>query len=169
MNKLFITVAALVTLFTANVAQASDPVNADRNGFYLGGTIGSTLQTNSKISTGLETGYQWTPYVRTELTYDYSWLTVGNSSNLVANVVGQYRIPNSTVTPYVLVGTGFGFYNVGDQPNSTTGIYNAGAGVRIAVSRSVELDARYRYVAPYSYADGRNAANLLTVGANYRF
>ena len=169
MKKLALAAAVLVGLTGA--AFAADPVHADRSGFYVGGNIGSSTDEKSRIDLGMTTGYQVGPYARVEANYDHAWRTTGVGNMLMGNAIAQYRVPNSTITPYLLAGAGVGFDNFGAAKNgNTVGLYNVGAGVRIAVSESVELDARYRNVRPL---DTKNALvkdqNIFTVGANYRF
>ena len=163
--------ATVMALGLTGLAQASDPVNADRSGLYVGGTLGSSTENKSRVDLGGSVGYQVGPYARVEADFDHAWRTNGVGNMAMANAIGQYRIPNSTVTPYVLAGAGIGFDRFGSSSSGNAiGLYNVGAGVRMAVSQSVELDARYRYVAPISSNKmGSREQNLFTVGAAYRF
>lgn len=168
-----ILLATVMLLGIAGVAQAqsADPLNADRSGLYVGGNIGTSNDQQNRINLGGAVGYQVAPWARVEAAYDHAWRTQGVGNTLMGNAIGQYRIPNTTVTPYVLVGAGIGFDKFGAVgTGNATGVYNVGAGVRLAVSQSVELDARYRRVAPLGN-DKMNSReqNLFTVGAAYRF
>ena len=170
MKKLALAAAMLVGLTGAAIA--ADPVHSDRSGFYVGGNIGSSTDQKNRTNLGMTAGYQYGKYFRVEADYDHAWRTSGTGNMLMGNVVAQYRIPNSTVTPYVLAGAGVGFDKFGNVKSSgdIVGLYNVGAGVRVAVSESVELDARYRNVRPFDTKNvGVKEQNIFTVGANYRF
>lgn len=162
--KILALAAVVVAGLTTN-ALAADPVLADRNGAYVGGYLGASTENQSKTDIGLNGGYQIAPFVRLEADYDHAWFTSGQGNAITAQAIGQYRIPNSTVTPYVLAGTGMGFGN-----NGNAGIYNVGAGMRVAFSQSVEADFRYRYIAPFNSSNNvTNYQNVFTAGLNYRF
>jgi len=175
MKKFVLAALALIATVGAASAQtannASDPVHADRNGIYIGGNVGSSIDDRSRINGGFVAGYQVMPFARVELDYDHAWRSGGNGNMLTANAIGQYRIPNSTVTPYVMAGAGVAYDSLGLARNgSGTGIYDLGAGVRVAVSQSVELDARYRLVRSFENKGvSQREQNLFTVGASYRF
>ena len=174
--NIFAIAAAFIAL-TSGVALASDPVKvsdpvkADRSGFYAGGSIGSSTDNKSRIDLGMNTGYQFGANIRAEVDYDHAWKTNGTGNMVMVNAIGQYRIPNSTVTPYVLAGAGYGFDGLGSVKNGgQKALYDVGAGVRIAVSESVELDARYRNVRPVSDVKASvKEGHMFSVGTNYRF
>jgi opacity protein-like surface antigen len=172
MNKLLgvLTALAVITGGGLAAAQNVDPTLADRAGVYVGGTLGTTTDDASRITAGAVVGYQAHRNLRLEGTYDNVWNTSRNGSVLMLNVVPQYRVPNSTLTVYGVAGAGLGWDNYGRVGSGdAAAVYNVGAGVRIAVSHSVELDARARYVAPVTSENGAQDAVLLTLGAAYRF
>jgi len=162
--------AAAALLATISVAGAQD-IQSDRSGMYVGGSIGSTPQRGAQTNVGVAAGYQICPYARVEATFDNLWNNVGNNGQmLMVNGIAQYRIPTSIVTPYVLAGAGAGFNNFGtNNTGNAEMLYNVGAGVRFAVSQNVELDARYRYISHFNTGAASTNANMLTVGANWRF
>ena len=174
--KKFLMLATVATMafstaaFAADQA-ATDPVHADRAGIYVGGNLGNSTDDKSRTGVGAVVGYQVMPYARVEADFDHAWRTNGTGNMAMANVIGQYRIPNSTVTPYVLAGAGYGFDKFGSlKSHGQVALYDVGAGVRVAVSQSVELDVRYRNVRPV--ADQKvnlKDQNLFSVGAAYRF
>ena len=168
--KIFAIAAAFIAL-TTGFALANDPVKADRSGFYAGGSVGSSTDNKSRVDIGVNAGYQFNSYVRTEVDFDHAWKTNSNGDMAMVNVIGQYRIPNSTVTPYVLAGAGYGFDGLGSVKGSgQKPLYDVGAGVRVAVSESVELDARYRNVRPISATNASvKDGHMFSVGAGYRF
>lgn len=156
--KRLLLATTLILGTTSAIAQEST------HGAYIGGNLGTTINNNQRVDLGTSVGYQFNPYLRTELTYDYRKQNQASNAVMV-NVVGQYTIPNTAVTPYVLAGTGL------IAMNYAAPAYNVGAGVRLAVSRSVELDARYRYTDTYntSVFNSKSGDNSFTVGVNYRF
>ena len=155
----------------AGVAQAADPVKADRSGLYVGGSIGSSTDDKSRIDVGAVVGYQVGSFVRAEAEFERNWRTNGAGEMATVNVIGQYRIPNSTLTPYVLAGGGYTFDKLGSiKSGGATPVYDAGAGLRVAVSESVDFDFRYRNVRPLR--DLKSAVkdeHLFSIGAEYRF
>jgi len=174
--KKFLLLATVATMAFATAAFAADPapadpVKADRNGAYVGGSVGSSTDNKSRIGAGVVAGYQVMPYARVELDMDHAWRTNGTGNMMMANAIGQYRITGSTVTPYVLAGAGYGFDKFGSLKNhGQVALYDVGAGVRVALSQTVELDARYRNVRP---VEANHVAlkdqHLFSAGLNYRF
>lgn len=163
MKKILLAIATLLS-FTPAVMANEDPVNSRRSGLYVGGQLGAAVNNNEKISYGALVGIQLGPYVRFEGTYDNN--SLGKTANMfMGNVIGQYLIPNSVVTSYVLVGTGLSYFG-----SQSVGTYAVGGGVRLAASGSIELDARYRYIAEYNekYMPAAGV-NTFTVGTSYRF
>lgn len=170
MNRLLAALALGVGLVTATVASATDPVNADRRGVYIGGNVGSTLNSDSRITAGGVVGYQAHPNLRVEGAYDYGFMQSGDGSMLSLNVVPQYRLPNSTVTVYGVAGAGLGWDRWGDLGNGDTrGMYVVGFGARTAVTNNLELDARYRMVNPTDRGNGVDNIHIFSAGLNYRF
>jgi opacity protein-like surface antigen len=169
MNKFIATLALGVALFAGGVAHASSPLNTDRGGVVLSVNAGSTLTSDSRLTMGASVGYQVNRFLRVEGAYDYGLTQRGNGILLTASVIPQYRIPNSTVTMFGQLGAGAGWNRWGDDTNGTRGVYVLGAGVRTAVSTNVELEARYRYVAPLNVGTGVDNVQMVTVGFNYRF
>lgn len=163
--------AAVAFLALTGTALAADPVKADRSGFYAGGSLGSSTDEKSRIDLGVNAGYQFGSYVRAEVDVDHAWKTHGDGNMLTGNVIGQYRIPNSTVTPYVLVGAGYGFDKLGSlKGGAATPVGNVGAGVRIGLSESVDLDFRYREVRALRDLNASNKQlHLFSAGVDYRF
>lgn len=163
MKKLIL--AAVMALGLVGVAEAQ----TNDRGMYVGANVGTVLQDSSKVSAGAVVGYQYNRFVRTEGTFDQIWYKNGNGQALMANAV--LSIPTGTiVTPYALLGAGVGM----NRLNTTTGntsvaLYNVGAGARVAVSQNIDLDLRYRHFAAFESVNGRKGANMLTVGAAYKF
>jgi opacity protein-like surface antigen len=144
---------------------------AGSTGVYVGVNAGSNFRTNSDYSVGGSVGYQFTPNYAAEVTYDYNAMsqshtmltrgkshtvqTNGNGQAAMLNGVYSRRIGTSAFTPYVLVGMGMGWNNLGvtgTQSNAT--LYNVGAGLRVNLTSGVDFDARYRYIAPIDNSNG---------------
>lgn len=154
------------------VATAPVAPTRDALGVYVGAGVGSTFQDGATVLTGITVGYQITPNFGAELTYDYDHRdNSNNGSVLMLNGVAQ--MPVMGVTPYVLAGVGAGFdrYNVAGRADGDdyTTMYNVGLGVRYNLNTNWQLDARYRYVAPFNTGEGQTDVNMLTLGVNYRF
>lgn len=168
-----ILLATVIAFGLVGTAMAADPVKADRTNVYVGGFIGSSTEDHSRTTVGLVTGVQYGSFVRTEADLDRAWRSNGKDGyRITLNVIGQYRVPNSVVTPYVIVGAGYaldGLASVKDK-NGQTPIWNAGVGTRVGLSESTELDLRYREVRPFN--DDKTALkqdHVFTAGLNYRF
>jgi opacity protein-like surface antigen len=158
-----IILASIMAFGICGTAFAADPVKSDRTDFYIGGSIGTSTDDKSRINIGIDAGVQLGSYFRVEADVDRAWRTDGKDGYRVTlNGIGQYRIPNSVVTPYVIAGGGYAL--------DGTAIWNVGAGTRIALSQAVELDLRYREVRPFE--DRKTALkqdHVFTTGLNYRF
>lgn len=159
---LALTLAAMAASFNVTQAQTLSDV-------YVGINAGTTLQTENRGVLGANLGYMLCKYFHVEATYDYNQVT-GNPNNaqmLMVNAVAG--VPNISIfTPYVLAGTGVGWNAAGSTTGDGLGLYNVGVGFKVALSDKLSLDNRYRYVAPYNAASGRDA-QVITTGLNYRF
>jgi opacity protein-like surface antigen len=170
MKKILLATVALLGFTTA--AMAEDPMKADRSGAYVAGNMGGSNTKTSQMTVNGAVGYQVLPYARVELDFDHAFQTNGAGNMVTANAIGQYRIPSSSITPYVLAGAGMGLDKFGSlkKGGSEKALYNVGAGVRVAVSQSVDLDVRYRNVRPFEAAHvAVKDRNLFTAGVGYRF
>ena len=163
MKKLILAAAMAIGLVGAAQAQSTD------RGMYIGANVGTVLQDSSKVSAGAVVGYQYNRFVRTEGTFDQIWYKNGNGQALMANAV--LSIPTGTVvTPYALIGAGVGMNRLNTvNGNTSVALYNVGAGARLAVSQNIDLDLRYRHFAAFESVNGRKGANMITVGAAYKF
>lgn len=161
---------AAVNLPTPPVPPTVVPVSATRRGVYIGGNVGSTMQDDSDLTAGVVAGYTFYRGMSLEMTYDHEWRTNQNGGLLMFNGVAELPMHNR-VRPYVLGGVGLGFdhYNQNRSDDNGTLMYNVGGGVRVALTNNVDLDTRYRYVAPFNTGEGQQDASILTLGVNYRF
>jgi opacity protein-like surface antigen len=176
MIKNILAAAAFGVLFTAGgvaVAQTPVVVNSDRAGLYIGANVGRSFQQNSDVLVGLQAGYQLNRNFRVEVTYEHMWNdgNIRNFNSVFVNGILQQRIPSTTVTPYVLGGLGLEFneFRGAVSDGQYRGVYNVGAGFRVGIANNLELDARYRYVAPVTSRGDTVRGSVTTLGLVYRF
>lgn len=167
----FLATALVAFMATAGAAFAADPLNSDRSGFYAGVSAGKFASSKDHLNLGGNVGYQMGRFVRLETDYNHQWGNGRTGQTLFGNAIGQYRLPNTTVTPYVLAGVGMGFNGLGQvKTGDVTGLYQIGAGVRVAISQNIEVDGRFTNIRPFSAASASvKRDNMFTVGANFRF
>jgi Opacity protein and related surface antigens len=134
-----------------------------KTGFYVSGHAGgATLGKGAVVGVGA--GYDF-GMVRLEADYDYLGGKKGVRGHMfTANAILEHDFDR--FTPYVLAGAGFRFAD-DVKWNERIGVYVLGAGLRYAVTDNLDIDGRYRYVAPFQFNKGRD--HLFTVGVNYRF
>ena len=149
------------------------------SGWYAGGFVGGNFvntsnlkyDTTPKVFGGLA-GYEWGKHIRTEATFDYNTKTAPTTTNTgetaFANTVVSY--PVFGVSPYLLAGVGYGWgsWDKVVGTNKDRALYNIGGGVRYEFAKSMELDARYRYIDGLT---GKKFDNnhVVTLGVNYKF
>jgi opacity protein-like surface antigen len=162
---------------------------AASTGLYVGVNAGSNFRTNSDYSVGGSVGYQFTPNYAAEVTYDYNAMTQshtvlthgkshtvhtnGNGQAAMVNGVYSRRIGHSAFIPYVLAGVGMGWNGLGvNGTGSNAALYNVGGGVRVNLVAGVDLDARYRYIAPIDNTNGAAhgyTQHVVTGGLRFNF
>ena len=166
MNFRKLALAAVASLLLGVTSVLAQPADA----FYVGLNVGTTMQDANRGVIGGNAGWQFHQNFAVEATYDYNQVTgtPNNGQIFMANAVAGY--PNHTpFTPYMLVGTGIGWNAAGNTTGGgSMGMWNVGAGFRVHLSDKLSLDNRYRYVAPYNAASGRDA-QVITTGINYQF
>lgn len=139
-----------------------------QTGFYVGGHIGYAYR-GEQLALGANAGYDF-GLVRLEVGYD-NFGSNGRTSNLIS---GNVLLENTygRFTPYVLAGAGFRFYDDSIKWNDRVGVYIVGAGLRYSLTQSIDLDGRYRFIAPMERNNtllGRDAEHVTTLGVSYRF
>ena len=156
MKKLTTFVAAVATLFAASVASAQD---APASKFFAGPSVGAGFGGGPVM--GLNGGYEFHKFGRVEMDYDHMFMTSSyNLDQLSGNLIGQ--LPTGTMaTPYALVGLGYQWQNGVNQ-----GVWNVGGGVRMNVTKSLDLDLRYRYIQGM-YNQTNN--NFVGIGSTFKF
>lgn len=174
MKTLVMTTLALVGMTAVASAQTKPVVstNVDNAGFYTGAFVGGSTHNNDRITAGVNAGYQFNRFIRSEVVLDHAWKsTTGAGSRATLNAIGQYRIPGTTITPYVLAGVGYAFDSLGSvKKGGAAPVYTFGAGTRVTVSERVDLDFRYRNVRAINDTNAVvRDGHLFTVGATYKF
>ena len=145
-------------------------------GAYVGGNVDDTnkfkYDTTAKVFGGL-VGYEWNKYVRTEATFDYNTkaapTTTKTGETAFANGIAQYPVGYG-VTPYLLAGVGYGWgsWDKIGKNNVDRALFNVGGGLRYDLTKSFELDGRYRYVNSVKN-DRFDNNHVVTLGVNYKF
>lgn len=163
--------ASLFTLGFATTAMATDPMAQDTSGIYAGGAIGSGSAATSRVDLNALVGYQVSPYVRAEADFDHSLHTSGAANMIMGNAIVQYRVPGTLVVPYAMIGAGAGYDKFANlKTGNAEGLFDVGAGVRVAVSKNVEADVRYRLIRAINSAHaGVGEENIFTAGLGYKF
>jgi opacity protein-like surface antigen len=173
-NKMKNTIAALAAVFAATSAMATDlpsrstptapsPVFASKS-FYAGvnggGIVTDGINVNAPWTVGVVAGYNVAKIgpivVSAEGTYDYS---KDKTNDIAGNIVGGYSF--GSITPYALAGVGYRFADIKNEA-----LWNVGVGVKVSVTSSFDVDARYRRVDNYDHAIGEDR---VTLGVNYKF
>lgn len=148
MKKIF---GAFVGVMMATSAMAAD--------LYVTGSVGTAVTGRGDTTVGLTVGNEFNKNLRVEGAYAYD---VDNKENtLFAHVIPQAYIPGTSLTPYVLVGVGVNFDELDNRP-----LWALGAGVRVGVTKSVDLDLRYRVTDTMNTNDRREH---VSVGLSYNF
>lgn len=156
-------------LTSAAVAQSKD---ASDRGFFLGGSVGSLTNKEDQVTIGLNGGYQVNRFLRGEVTVENAWKQKTGSGTMVfANVVPQYRIPGTTLTPYAVAGVGYAFDSLGSIKNGVASpVYNLGLGTRAAITDRIDADLRWRNVRSMNTSNARvRDDHIFTVGGSYKF
>lgn len=142
-------------------------------GVYVGAGLGTNWRDSSDYQWSLSMGYQINPMWAVELVYDQNHQNNRNTRNnhgqmVMTNVVmSPWRV--GAVTPYALAGVGMGWNALGERgTGDNAGVYNVGAGARMAVTGNVSVDARYRYVDALNRGDVQNQ-HMITAGVHIRF
>lgn len=150
-----------LAIAVANDAHWYVGVNTGFN--YLDGV---SIDDSQKIL-GATVGYQYNRNVAAELAFTQFFEQDGLADEGQALVLnGIALLPTGTAfTPYALAGVGAGFNGLGDNGDAQA-IYNLGAGVRYAVTESVDLDLRYTHVDAWESSIDTDA---VTVGAAFKF
>lgn len=180
-------IAAAIMALTASSAIAADlpskkatpaaPVTAPDN-WYVGVNAGGAVKLNRTVTdnpalAGGVVGYKWNSQFATEVTVDQE-LKKGSQkaeTRVAANAVYSPIGAVYGFSPYVLAGVGaqnHDFINNGVK-DGTKAIYNVGGGVKYAIDKNWEVDARYRWVNTFSDGTKILDNSVVTAGVNYKF
>ena len=154
-------------------AAAPAPAPMTLSGIYIGGNIGTNFRDGTDYTVGAVAGYQITPRIAAEITYDYLRSSTDIRSNdgqmVMGNLVYSRRIGNTSLVPYALAGAGVGWNGMGEAgTGNNLALYNVGGGVRLNLVSNIDIDARYRYVGAFN-DDTMGNNHMVTGGLNIRF
>lgn len=173
------TIAALAVLLSTSVVSATDlpskaaaaapaplPILAASPSFYVGGNIGGVItdgiNKDAPWSIGGVAGYNAFGFgplgVAVEGTVDYN---KKKETDVIGNGVISYSTGFFGISPYVLGGVGYRFSDLKNEA-----IWNAGAGVRVSITSSIDVDARYRRT---DNLKTERADDKVTLGVIYKF
>jgi len=152
------------------VRPAFTQVEITQNG-YMGLNAGATSGDNRATTGGLVIGANASQFLAVEGTYDYVRPNESNGNRdtknqISVNVLPKYRILNTPVSVYGLIGAGYSWNDA--SRNGYT--YTYGGGAKYDVTKSIEVDARYRRVEFFSANAGPvKPEDRFTFGVNYKF
>jgi opacity protein-like surface antigen len=148
MNKYVI---ALVASLAASSALAGD--------VYVAGNLGTQVEGARENTLGLAIGTDLNKNLRVEGAYEYR--VDSKVHNLYGHVMPQATIPTTGITPYVLVGLGADLESLDSKP-----LYVLGAGVRTELTKTLDLDLRYRRI---DSVDNNDRRESVTAGIALKF
>jgi opacity protein-like surface antigen len=148
MNKF---IASLFGVVVSASAFASD--------LYVSGSVGTTTSGTGQAIVGLAVGSDIHQNLRVEGQYQYD--PDREQHNVFGHLMPQVRIPNTGLSPYALVGLGADLGNLGNNP-----LYVVGGGLRVDVSKLVDLDFRYRRI---DSIDNNDRRDIVSTGVNFKF
>lgn len=173
------TAAAAADLPRRNPAPAPAPMVTEYPYSWYVGLSGGATAGSDKLSfdgsrgvIGGVVGYEFGPFFRTEaeFTNRFSGSGVKDGQMATINAIAQYTISGTRFTPYLLGGVGYGWNAYGNLNGNGAALWAVGGGVRYAVNRNWEVDARYKHVRQFESIGGYTPnENILTAGINYRF
>jgi hypothetical protein len=145
--------------------------------WYVGVNAGGAVKLDRQVADNPATvggvvGYKWNPMFATEITVDEQFKKAGQKAQtrVLANGVVSPIGSVFGFTPYALAGVGVQNHDFRDgvRDNNKT-IYNVGGGVKYAIAKNWEADARYRWVNTFSDGTKIKDNNIMTLGLNYKF
>jgi opacity protein-like surface antigen len=186
MKNLITAVALILTASAASAANLPEkkatptaPAITAPESWYVGVNAGGAINkldrnvTDNPVTFGGVVGYKWNPMFATEVTVDEQ-LKKGDQKAQTRVVANGVVSPFGAVfgfTPYALAGVGaqnHDFINNGVK-DGTKAIYNVGGGVKYAIAKNWEADARYRWVNTFSDGTKIKDNSVVTLGLNYKF
>jgi opacity protein-like surface antigen len=133
-------------------------------GINVGGAVQDGINTDAPWTVGLVGGYNVVKAgplgFGVEGTYDYKDKSV---HTIMGNGVASFGI--GSFTPYVLAGAGYQWDKSGPVALDEK-VWNVGAGMKYAFTKTFELDARYRRIEDW---DRARKDDRVSFGVNYKF
>ena len=168
-----VTSASAASLPEKKATPTAPAVEAPSN-WYVGVNAGGNVRSNQNVQNtpgivGGVVGYNFDKHFALEATLDQAFKK-GNDEKETRGMVNGVASPFSYFgfKPYLLAGIGTQTADVKDGINATTKtVYNVGGGVKYELSKSWEIDTRYRYVNTLNNTN--RDANIVTMGVNYKF
>jgi len=140
----------------AGVVMSTSAMAAD---LYVTGSIGTHATGAGDSVVGVALGMEPNKNLRVEAAYQYD--VDNKKNNLFAHVLPQYAIPNTGLTPYVLVGVGADLESLDSRP-----LYVLGGGLRVEMTKTVDFDVRYRRI---DNTDNTDKREVVTGGVSVKF
>ena len=140
----------------AGVVMSTSAMAAD---LYVTGSVGTHVTGAGDSVVGVALGMEPNKNLRVEAAYQYD--VDNKKNNLFAHVLPQYQIPNTGLTPYVLVGVGADLESLDSRP-----LYVVGAGLRVEMTKTVDFDMRYRRI---DNTDNTDKREVVTGGVSLKF
>jgi opacity protein-like surface antigen len=126
---------------------------------YVSGSVGTHVTGRGDNIIDVAVGAELNKNMRVEAAYQYD--VDNKKNNLFAHVIPQYTIPNTGLTPYVLVGVGVDVESLDTNP-----MYVLGGGLRVELTKTVDFDLRYRRIDNTENTDKRE---VVTGGVSVKF
>jgi opacity protein-like surface antigen len=140
----------------AGVVMSTSAMAAD---LYVTGSVGTHATGAGDSVVGVALGMEPNKNLRVEAAYQYD--VDDKKNNLFAHVLPQYAIPNTGLTPYVLVGVGADLESLDSRP-----LYVLGGGLRVEMTKTVDFDVRYRRI---DNTDNTDKREVVTGGVSVKF
>jgi opacity protein-like surface antigen len=143
--------------FAAQAADAGVPASDyQAMGFYLRGDIGWSFldwsggSDDNALAVGAGAGYRFNDNMRADMRFDWAGdYSVAPGADLsVASVLGNLYFDwanNSSFTPYVGAGLGYGWTNASPGNDKDGVAFGLMAGVAVDLTDNIVLDAEYRF------------------------
>jgi hypothetical protein len=140
----------------AGVVMSTSAMAAD---LYVTGSVGTHATGAGDSVVGVSLGMEPNKNLRVEAAYQYD--VDNKKNNLFAHVLPQYAIPNTGLTPYLLVGVGADLESLDSRP-----LYVVGGGLRVEMTKTVDFDMRYRRI---DNTDNTDKREVVTGGVSVKF
>ena len=140
----------------AGVVMSTSAMAAD---LYVTGSVGTHATGAGDSVVGVALGMEPNKNLRVEAAYQYD--VDNKKNNLFAHVLPQYAIPNTGLTPYLLVGVGADLESLDSRP-----LYVVGGGLRVEMTKTVDFDVRYRRI---DNTDNTDKREVVTGGVSVKF